>query len=445
MLLIGVFIITFLLYYKVVDNTFYFDEKQKAHVVEYLWSVILPICSLKVLMDIYIDNSLLEKGHTVLSDRLLELYIAGTMVDFYLCYKEYPSYFTKITIIHHILWLSIGFTTLYNNASIYGAYVYFIEVPCIIKCWNKFFTNFKNILLFAQTWVIFRIFYFGNLIPFLSEEFEKNFPILNNFKFVWWGALIMHIWWGGKLILKNEKETNLFKMIRRPYLLNGEFRPQYRGIIQYLLYHYKIIDCITILYFYRVWHYDYNYLYILNGSMVYLNIYYSWKMHCNDLIDSQSNVRLDKEVEAYYWRLDELSINGLIFSRYLLLSTQIDYPNYYNVIGYTLFLSNCYHIYTKNNLKKYDFNSKDSFPNHYKLSHFLFCSLFLFSGMYCYYIIPKTISPMIGWCVYCLAFLIYYSKFCYVMNNKYIQQHDIAHFVLICNFGWFLLTDIYRY
>ena len=178
--------------------------------------------------------------------------------------------------------------------------------------------------------------------------------------------------------------------------------------------------------------------------MVYLNIYFSYKMHCNDLIDSQSNVKLGKEVEGYYWRLDELSINGLIFSRYLLLSTQIDYPTYYNIIGYTLFLSNCYHIYTKNNLKKYDFNSKDSFPNHYKLSHFLFCSLFLFSGMYCYYIIPKTISPMIGWCVYCFVFLIYYSKFCYVMNNKSIQQHDIAHFILICNFMYFLITDVYN-
>ena len=73
-------------------------------------------------------------------------------------------------------------------------------------------------------------------------------------------------------------------------------------------------------------------------------------MHCGDLryIDDEIN----KELEAYYWRLDELSINGLIFSRYLLLSNQINYPNYYNVIGYTLFLSNCYHIYTKNNLKK---------------------------------------------------------------------------------------------
>ena len=58
MLLIGVFIITFLLYYKVVDNIFYFAEKQKAHVVEYLWSIILPICSLKVLMDIYFGNYL---------------------------------------------------------------------------------------------------------------------------------------------------------------------------------------------------------------------------------------------------------------------------------------------------------------------------------------------------------------------------------------------------
>ena len=84
-------------------------------------------------MDVYFDNSLLEKGHTVLSDRLLELYIAGTIVDFYLCYKEYPSYFTKITITHHILWLSVGFTVLYNNASIYGAYVYFIEVPSVVK------------------------------------------------------------------------------------------------------------------------------------------------------------------------------------------------------------------------------------------------------------------------------------------------------------------------
>ena len=59
MLLIGLFVIVFLSYYKVVDNTFYFNEKQKAHVVEYLWSIILPICSLKVLMDIYFDNSLI--------------------------------------------------------------------------------------------------------------------------------------------------------------------------------------------------------------------------------------------------------------------------------------------------------------------------------------------------------------------------------------------------
>ena len=95
----------------------------------------------------------------------------------------------------------------------------------------------------------------------------------------------------------------------------------------------------------------------------------------------------------------------------------------------------------KNNLKIYDFNSKKPFPNHYKLST-LFCSLF-FLGMYCYYIIPITISPMIGG-VYCLAFLIYYiNSLC--MKNKYIQQHDIAHFILICNFGWFLLTDIYNY
>ena len=85
-----------------------------------------------------------------------------------------------------------------------------------------------------------------------------------------------------------------------------------------------------------------NIIYILYGSMVYLNIYYS-KARGDLSIDDEIN----KELEAYYWRLDELSINGLIFSRYLLLSNQINYPNYYNVIGYTLFLSNCYHIYTK--------------------------------------------------------------------------------------------------
>ena len=376
MLLIGLFTIAFLCYYKVVDNTFCFNEKQKAHIVEYLWSIILPICSLKVLTDIYIDNSLLEKGYTSLSDRLLEIFLSGTLVDFILCYKEYPSYFTKITVIHHILWLSFGLTALYNNASIYGSFVYFIEVPCIVKCWNKFFPNLKNVLLFAQTWIVFRIFYFATVIPFLMKQFENHFPILNNFKIVWITALLMHIWWGVKLIRKNEKEILLFEIIRRPYLLNDEFRPQYRGLIHYILYKYNIIDCITILYFYHIWHYDYYYLYILNGSMIYLNIYYSWKMHCGDLryIDDEIN----KELEAYYWRLDELSINGLIFSRYLLLSNQINYPNYYNVIVYTLFLSNCYHIYTKNNLKIYDFYSKKSFPNHYKLSHFLFCSLFLF-------------------------------------------------------------------
>ena len=64
MLLIGLFTIAFLCYYKVVDNTFCFNEKQKAHIVEYLWSIILPICSLKVLTDIYIDNSLLERLYT---------------------------------------------------------------------------------------------------------------------------------------------------------------------------------------------------------------------------------------------------------------------------------------------------------------------------------------------------------------------------------------------
>jgi len=427
----------YLLLYNLTDKTLYLNEKQKAHVVEFIWSCLLPLFSLKVLKDIYYDNSLLEKGHTGLSDLLLEFYLAGTIVDFYLCYKDYYSYFTKITITHHILWISFGLTALYNNASIYASFVYFIEIPCIVKCFNKFFPTLKNTLLFAKTWIIFRIFYFIPITFFLVKQFKINFPILNNFNIVWWSASLMHIWWGIKLIIKNEKETYLFKMIRKPYLLNNEHRPQLRGFIHYILYNYKIIHCIMILYFYNVFNYDYYYLYILNGCAVFFNVYVSYKMHCNDLLEF-----IGLKYEAYYWKLDELSINCLIFFRYLLLSNLISFPYYFNIIGYTIFLSNCYHIYIKNNLIKYDFNNGNSFPNHYKLSHILFFSLFIFSGMYCYYVIPKTMYPSIGWCVYAIAFLIYYSKFCYEINNKYIRQHDIAHLILVCNFMYFLITDV---
>ena len=52
--------------YYSVNKIYNFNEKQKAHIVELIWSIVLVIGSTKSFFDIYYDNSILDTGHTFL-------------------------------------------------------------------------------------------------------------------------------------------------------------------------------------------------------------------------------------------------------------------------------------------------------------------------------------------------------------------------------------------
>jgi hypothetical protein len=251
MLLICLLIGFFMSSYYSVNKIYNLNEKQKAHIVEFIWSVILVCGSIQSFYDIYKDNNLIDKGHSQLSDILLKIYLSGTITDFYLCYKEYNTYFTKITITHHMVWITLSFIALYNKLSIYGIYVYLIEVPCIPKCIFKFSPRLKNTLLFARTWVVFRIFYFFNLILFLRSQFYIKSNFMYNTISLWWCALGMHIFWGYKLIKKNEFEINKKSNDKIIKTLN------YKKWLMYISNTYYITHCIIInsfilLYIYKL-------------------------------------------------------------------------------------------------------------------------------------------------------------------------------------------------
>lgn len=256
MLLICLLIGCFMTSYYSVNKIYNLNEKQKAHIVEFIWSVILVCGSIQSLYDIYNDNSILDKGYNQLSNILLKIYLSGTITDFYLCYKEYNTYFTKITITHHIVWITLSFIALYNKLSIYGIYVYLIEVPCILKCIFKLSPRVKNTLLFARTWVVFRIFYFFNLILFLRSQFYIKSKFMYKTIPLWYCALTMHIVWGYKLIKKCELENNKKsnnKIIKT--IINKTL--SYKKWLLYISNTYYITQCIIIntfilLYIYKL-------------------------------------------------------------------------------------------------------------------------------------------------------------------------------------------------
>lgn len=429
------FIFLFYSFYRLVNYSMKLNEKQKAHIVELLWSVVLVTGSLKTFFDIYKDNSLLDVGHTNLSDNLLKFYMAGTITDFILCYKDYYTYFTKITVFHHIVWVGISCLSLYTNSSIYGAFVYLIEVPCIPKCIFKIFPTTKNTIIFARTWIIFRIFYFFNVVMFFQERFKTNNMQMYKTTPLWWLALAMHVWWGYKLIKKCESESRIWSMeIRRPYLLNKEFRPKYRGFIQHILMKYYIIHCSFIMYILYSRNSDQEWLYYCSGLAIFLNTYASQKMHCNDLLSN------DIKDEIFYSKLDYVSIQSIIFSRLLILTI----PLYTNIVNYSL--AACYFLIVYLILrKKYihisNFN-KNKIPMN-SISHHLFgISIYLFYGIVSFYNYKTNIKNVICWCIYFTAFIFYYSKFFITMNNPYYNQHDIAHAFININYYIKSLFDI---
>ena len=61
--------------YSLINSSVKLNEKQKAHIVELMWSVVLVVGSLKTFIDVYQDNTLLDKGYTNLSDNLLKFYM----------------------------------------------------------------------------------------------------------------------------------------------------------------------------------------------------------------------------------------------------------------------------------------------------------------------------------------------------------------------------------
>ena len=254
---------------------------------------------------------------------------------------------------------------------------------------------------------------------------------------LWWVAFFMHVWWGYKLIKKCELESRAWFMeIRRPYLLNKEFRPKYRGFIQHILMKYYIIHCIIGMYCWYISNTNLKWLYYFHGFSVFLNTYSSYKMHCNDILKNKI------ENEAFYWKLDEFSINSLIFSRFLILYYLFELKQLNLYLSLSIYVLNCYIIYKKKSLKKYDFIKKLSFPVHFVMSQFCCLILYVLSGFYSFHLYEQNIQLLIGWLSYFIAFVLYYSKFCYKSKNIYIQQHDIAHLLININFLFCLVSDI---
>ena len=75
--------------YNLINYSVKLNEKQKAHIVELMWSVVLVVGSLKTFIDVYQDNTLLDIGYTNLSDNLLKFYMAGTITDFIFVFRFY--------------------------------------------------------------------------------------------------------------------------------------------------------------------------------------------------------------------------------------------------------------------------------------------------------------------------------------------------------------------
>ncbi len=422
--------------YNLINYSVKLNEKQKAHIVELMWSVVLVVGSLKTFIDVYQDNNLLDKGYTNLSDNLLKFYMAGTITDFILCYKDYNTYFTKITIFHHIVWVGISSLALYTNSSIYGTFVYLIEVPCIPKCIFKIFPRTKNTIIFARTWIIFRIFYFFNVVLFFQERFKTHNVQMYKTTPLWWLALTMHIWWGYKLIKKCELESRIWFMeIRRPYLLNKEVRPKYRGFIQHILMKYYIIQCSFVMYILYTSSSDLKWLYYFYGLSMLLNTYASHKLHCNDLLNN------DIKDEIFYSKLDYISIQSIIFSRLLLLTTSL-YTNFVNYALTMCYFLIIYQIFRKKYEKIYDFNNNKIIPS-YNIPHHIFgISIYFLYGIVSFYNYKTNINNIISWCIYFVAFICYYSKFFIEINNPYYNQHDIAHIIININYYISSICDI---
>ena len=421
--------------YSLINCSVKLNEKQKAHIVELMWSVVLVVGSLKTFIDVYQDNTLLDIGYTNLSDNLLKFYMAGTITDFILCYKDYYTYFTKITVFHHIIWVGISSLALYTNSSIYGTFVYLIEVPCIPKCIFKIFPRTKNTIIFARTWIIFRIFYFFNVVLFFQERFKIHNVQMYKTTPLWWLALTMHIWWGYKLIKKCELESRIWFMeIRKPYLLNKEVRPKYRGFIQHILMKYYIIQCSFAMYIWLASYTDLKWLYYFYGLSVLLNTYASHKFHCNDLSKN------DIKDEIFYWKLDEMSIQSILFSRFFIVISSLytSIVNYALLICYFLII---YKIYKKNYTKKYDFYKEKIHSN--SISYHIFTVSMYFSyGIILIANYQSNMKKIISWCIYLIALICYYSKFFIETNNLYYKQHDIAHVLININYYIDFISDI---
>tara|TARA_B100001093_G_scaffold208682_1_gene200478 strand:+ start:1268 stop:2602 length:1335 start_codon:yes stop_codon:yes gene_type:complete len=437
--------------YYSVNKIYNLNIKQKPFIIEFIWSVILVYGSIQSLYDIYNDNSLLDKGYNQLSDILLKIYLSGTITDFYLCYKEYNTYFTKITITHHIFWIILSFIVLYNNLSIYGAYVYLIEIPCIPKCVFKFSPRLKNTLLFARTWIVFRIFYFFNLILFLQSQFYIKSKFMYNTITLWWFALGMHIYWGYKLIKKSELENNLFK--NRDDYTNLEKRPIYRGFIQHVLIKYYIIHCICGEYLYytysdNTWN---NLYYLFITFSLISNIYLSYYVHCYDILKIKKDCIINNISLELLWNIDEFIITLMIFSKNIFIDSLID-KNNYNTFYYIFIKNTYYFIFALSTIfiffiKKntiYDFTNINTYTTYYKLYHVIIITQWIYFYIYSINIIEKTYTYLITWFIITFGGLIYYTKFIHDMKNKYINQHDIFHYSLYIAYFYSMIIDSYN-
>ena len=170
------------------------------------------------------------------------------------------------------------------------------------------------------------------------------------------------------------------------------------------------------------------------GLSVLLNTYASHKFHCNDLSKN------DIKDEIFYWKLDEMSIQSILFSRFFILISSLytSIVNYALLICYFLII---YKIYKKNYTKKYDFYKEKIHSN--SISYHIFTvSMYFFYGIILFSDYQTNMKKIFSWCIYLIALICYYSKFFIETNNIYYKQHDIAHALININYYIDFISDI---
>ena len=197
-------------YYQYFITNYNFDEKKRAHIIEFLQSSSMSISALYLSSKYYNGTLDIYDGyyHTVLGAACL-------IVDFYYMYNDYKTYFKPIAIFHHIFYILVSFYSLYAQHTHIIIPFCFIELPRVYFILCMFFPRIRNDLLYIVVFIVFRL--IAHLI-YLHITYDYYMIINDEYylRCIYRGLcsfVSLHVYWTYKAITSYNKKMGNIKHI----------------------------------------------------------------------------------------------------------------------------------------------------------------------------------------------------------------------------------------